>query len=278
MTGARSSRWRVALVGPGRAGRAFARSWTGAGGRIADRRSAASRAERVPAVRRRRAGRAGRRDRHGRRRARAPAALPFRASPLGRPRERGPRAACRAPAPPRPLHPVRPFTGAADEDWRGAFVAVEGDARRRRAARRSRGRRRAALPARRRKRRCTTPRRRSRPEAPPPSSRSPSAAGWPPEFPRSVARETLAGLASRATAAVGARTFPEAFTGAVARRDVGTVRAHVAALAADSRSLALYRALAEEILRRTEAPGARRRFAPCSMRRNPRVRPHSGSS
>ncbi len=74
-------------------------------------------------------------------------------------------------------------------------------------------------------------------------------------IPEGLARETLAGLAARSTAAVGTRTFPEAFTGAVARRDAGTVRAHVAALAADSRSLALYRALAEEILLRTEGAG-----------------------
>jgi predicted short-subunit dehydrogenase-like oxidoreductase (DUF2520 family) len=74
-------------------------------------------------------------------------------------------------------------------------------------------------------------------------------------IPEDVARQTLAGLASRATAAVGARKFPEAFTGAVARRDAGTVRAHIDALAHDPQTLALYRTLAEEILRRTDGVG-----------------------
>jgi predicted short-subunit dehydrogenase-like oxidoreductase (DUF2520 family) len=74
-------------------------------------------------------------------------------------------------------------------------------------------------------------------------------------IPEDVARETLAGLAARATAAVGARSFSRAFTGAVARRDAGTVRAHIDALADDPRTLALYRMLAEEILQRTDGVG-----------------------
>ncbi len=74
-------------------------------------------------------------------------------------------------------------------------------------------------------------------------------------IPEEVAREVLAGLAGRAIRAAGQRPFAEAFTGAVARRDVGTVREHVAALADRADALALYRALADEILERTPGRG-----------------------
>ncbi len=74
-------------------------------------------------------------------------------------------------------------------------------------------------------------------------------------IPEEAAREALANLASLAVQAVGRRPFAEAFTGAVARRDVGTVRAHAAALADRSDALALYRALADEILERTPGRG-----------------------
>ena len=56
-------------------------------------------------------------------------------------------------------------------------------------------------------------------------------------------------------AAAGKLPFREAFTGAVARRDVGTVRAHTEALSPHPEAFALYRALAEEILRRTQGRG-----------------------
>ena len=65
----------------------------------------------------------------------------------------------------------------------------------------------------------------------------------------------LGALATRAAAAAASRPFAEAFTGAVARRDTGTVRRHVAALASYPETLALYRALAEEALRRTAPAG-----------------------
>ena len=74
-------------------------------------------------------------------------------------------------------------------------------------------------------------------------------------IPEDVARETLAGLSSRAAAAIAARAFAEAFTGAIARRDAGTVRGHVAALSGEPETLALYRALAEETLARTAGAG-----------------------
>jgi len=54
---------------------------------------------------------------------------------------------------------------------------------------------------------------------------------------------------------IAARAFADAFTGAVARRDAGTVRSHVAALSAEPETLALYRALAEETLARTAGAG-----------------------
>lgn len=154
------------------------------------------------------------------------------------------------------IHPVRPFTGAAGEDWSGAFVAVEGEqgaaevgARIVQAA----GARPYSLS----------------PEAKPLYHASASLAaggtaavvsvavrGWVDcGIPEDVAREALAALASRAVEATGQRPFADAFTGAVARRDVGTVRAHAAALAGRDDALALYRLLAEEILARTPGRG-----------------------
>jgi len=154
------------------------------------------------------------------------------------------------------IHPVRPFTGAADENWRGAFVAVEGDAE---AARVGAEMARAVG---------------ARPHPIDPAAKplyhasaslaaggaaavlSVAVKGWVDcGIPEDVAREALAGLAERAVRAAGQRPFAEAFTGAVARRDVGTVRAHAAALARHAEALALYRALAEEILERTSGRG-----------------------
>ena len=256
MTAANVLSSRVALVGPGRAGRAFARSWTDAGGRIQTTIGREPRQSAYP-----------------------PCDFVVLAVPDDAvatvAAELAPRLPCRfalhlsgafgsevlapfaaAGAETASLHPVRPFTGAADEDWRGAFVAVEGQpgavalaesiaaavgARPHRLAAGNRALYHAAA---------------TLAAGGAAAVVSIAVRGWVAAgIPEGVARETLAGLAARATAAVGARTFPEAFTGAVARRDAGTVRAHVAALAADSRSLALYRALAEEILLRTEGAG-----------------------
>jgi predicted short-subunit dehydrogenase-like oxidoreductase (DUF2520 family) len=153
-------------------------------------------------------------------------------------------------------HPVRPFTGTAGEDWKGAFVAVEGDEKAvELASELSR-----AIGAR--------PHRLSATGKPLYHAGASLAAGgaaavlsvgvrlWEAAgIPEEIARETLSGLASRATAAAGARPFAEALTGAVARRDLGTVAAHAGALAAHPEALALYRALAEEILARTPARG-----------------------
>src|SRR5262249_13071807 len=134
---------RLALAGPGRAGRAFARSWTRVGGRIdtvirrdpsrptarelGGARTSGPGAERLPdcdilvlAVPDAVVGAAGAAlaNRITCRFAFHPSgALPSEA--LAPFRSRGARVAS--------LHPVRPFTGADGEDWIGAHVSVEGD-------------------------------------------------------------------------------------------------------------------------------------------------------
>lgn len=261
---------RVALVGPGRAGRAFARSWMNAGGRIATvvgRKPLASSDvsglpvlsvetsafepcdvvvlavpdDAISSVATRLAGK-------------LPCRYALHLSGAIGSEALAPFA--RNGAEVASLHPVRPFTGAGDEDWRGAFAAVEGQPRAVAVAESIA----AAVGA--------HPHRlasgnRSLYHASATLAAGGAAAvvsiavrGWVAAgIPEDVARETLAGLASRATAAVAARSFSQAFTGAVARRDAGTVRAHVDALADDPRTLALYRVLAEEILRRSDGVG-----------------------
>jgi predicted short-subunit dehydrogenase-like oxidoreductase (DUF2520 family) len=271
----RLSDTRLALAGAGRAGRAFARSWLGAGGRIAFtilREGSAPPPELagIPSVSVTRAGSdpataacdilllavsddaiegvaselAGRLSCRialhlsGALPSGALAALARRGASVGS------------------LHPVRPFTGAADEDWRGSFVAVEGDALAADAATAIA----RAVGAR--------PHRLSPSAKPLYHAGASLAAGgtaavvsvavraWiAAGVPEDTAREVLSGLAERAVAAAGKRPFHEAFTGAVARRDVGTVRAHTEALSTHPEAFELYRALAEEILRRTHGRG-----------------------
>ena len=154
------------------------------------------------------------------------------------------------------LHPVRPFTGAPGEDWAGAFVAVEGEE----GACREGEEMLLALGAR--------PHRLGDARKPLYHAAATLAAGgvaavlsvavrgWEEAgIPESVAREVLSGLAVRAAQAVGERPFADAFTGAVARRDSGTVRRHAESLAGDGEALRLYAWLAEEVLRRTEGRG-----------------------
>jgi predicted short-subunit dehydrogenase-like oxidoreductase (DUF2520 family) len=74
-------------------------------------------------------------------------------------------------------------------------------------------------------------------------------------IPEVEAQAALAGLGSQALAALDDRRFEEAFTGPIARRDVGTVRAHGTALAAFPQALAIYALLAEETLARTPGRG-----------------------
>ena len=266
----------LVLAGPGRAGRAFARSWRRAGGRIAGVVSRSGGSGNDPAL------------------AGAPAFAWEDASPLPAtdvlavtvsddaiadaavrlaPRCRA-HLACHfsgalssdllAPLSDAPtgalaasLHPVRPFTGAADEDWAGAFVAVEGDEDACRAGESLL----RALDAR--------PHRIDVSRKPLYHAAATLAAGgvaavlsvavrgWEEAgIPEDVAREVLSGLSVRAAEAVGKQRFADAFTGAVARRDTGTVRAHAESLAGtDDDALRLYAWLAEEILRRTEGRG-----------------------
>ncbi|HYX21308.1 MAG TPA: DUF2520 domain-containing protein [Thermoanaerobaculia bacterium] len=259
----------LGLVGPGRAGRAFARSWTQAGGRIGwvlgrTRRATdlgtatvfAPDAERFP-----------------------PAGLVVLAVPDDAVRdvaeEIASRVLChfafhlagalgsdaldafrRRGSAVASFHPVRPFVGASDEDLRGALVAVEGDPEAVEAGL-ALAARLGALPY----RLAATDRGRYHAAATLAAGGtaaivSVAVRNWVAiGIPEDVARETLAGLSSRAAAAIAARAFAEAFTGAVARRDAGTVRGHVAALAREPETLALYRALAEETLARTAGAG-----------------------
>ncbi|HEY1250346.1 MAG TPA: Rossmann-like and DUF2520 domain-containing protein [Thermoanaerobaculia bacterium] len=262
----------LTLAGPGRAGRAFLRSWAAAGGRVAQviTRDFAK----VDATR---FGGASVRGLHDPR---------FDATELlvlavpddaiaGCAEALAGRLACRfafhlsgalgadALAPLRragasvaSLHPLRPFTGAEGEGWREALVAVEGDAA---AAERGEAIARE-LHAR--------PYRLSAEGKPLYHAAASLAAGGTVAvlslavracvaagIPESVAREALAGLAAEATAAAARLPFDQALTGAVARRDVGTVRVHARSLAGVADALALYRSLAEQILAATPGRG-----------------------
>ena len=266
---------RLALAGAGRAGRAFARSWRAAGGRVAftilrEGSAAPPELSAIPSVSVAGTGSEP-----------STAACDILVLAVsddaigGVAAELAGRLACRvalhlsgalpsgalAPLARRgaavgSMHPVRPFTGAADEDWSGAFVAVEGDAA-------------AADTAIAVARGVGARPHRLAPSAKPlyHAAASLAAGGtaavvsvavdaWiAAGVPEDTAREVLSGLAERAVAAAGKRPFHEAFTGAVARRDIGTVRAHTEALAPHPEALELYRALAEQILRRTRGRG-----------------------
>lgn len=155
------------------------------------------------------------------------------------------------------LHPLRPFTGAATETWHKAFVAVEGDAEacaRGEAIARGFG---------------AAPHRLDAGRKPLYHAAASLAAGGTVAvlslavraavscgIPEDVARKALAGLASEASAAAARAPFALALTGAVARRDVGTVRAHVEALEPYPEILALYATLAVQILAATPGRGA----------------------
>lgn len=266
---------RLSLCGPGRAGRAFARSWIAAGGALwevfAREQAAAQRAAAQLT-----SGRA------------RPAAGPIAACDIlvvSVPDDAitavaaalAPRADCRlafhlsgalpatALAPLAgsgrrvalgSLHPLRAFTGAEGETWRGAFVAVEGDPEAVDAglaiaaafeasghrlaptgktlyhagAQLAAGGTAAVISL---------------------AARAWAEAGLDPES----AREALAKLSAGAAGAVATLPFADAFSGAVARRDAGTVRAHVQALSARPDILEAYALLAEETLARTPGRG-----------------------
>ncbi|HKD11756.1 MAG TPA: DUF2520 domain-containing protein, partial [Thermoanaerobaculia bacterium] len=154
------------------------------------------------------------------------------------------------------LHPLRPFSGAPNELWEGTFVAVEGDpaavelgeriaralgAHGHRLAEEAKPRYHAAA---------------TLAAAGSLATVSLAARIWSRiGIPEDVARAALADLSSRETAAAVSRSFEEALTGAIARRDVGTVRAHRSALQGIPEALAAYRIMARETLERTRGRG-----------------------
>lgn len=264
---------RLSLVGPGRAGRAFLRSWLDAGGAVEE--LAARDAEA--------AGRAATELGSGRcvdfvgpltpcdilvvavpddaisdvaasLAGRANCGLVFHLSGALPARALGPMQQLGAAA--GSLHPLRAFTGRAGENWRGAFVAVEGNAEAVEAglaiaaALGARGHR---LPAAGKVLYHAGAQLAAGGTAAVVSLAATAweAAGLEPN----VAREALGELAAGAAAAVAASPYVDAFTGAVARRDVGTIRAHVGALAAVPGARAIYARLAEETLARTPGRG-----------------------
>ena len=273
---------RLVLVGPGRAGKAFARSWKRAGGRLAAvvgrTPSGAARAGRDLSARGVTASRipercdllvvavpddritAVARDLGRRTRCRfafhlsgaLPAAL---LAPLAR---RGASVGS--------LHPLRAFPpdegrrGENASGWEGAFVAIEGDP----AAVDAGERIAAALGA--------TGRRIDAASKPLYHAAATLAAGGTMALlsvavraavgaglAEPEARAALGRLAAEAAAATVSRPFPSAYTGPIARRDARTVRAHRAAALGQPQFLELYRMLAREILETTPRRGGERR-------------------
>jgi predicted short-subunit dehydrogenase-like oxidoreductase (DUF2520 family) len=270
---------RIILVGPGRAGRAFARSWTSAGGSIvliardvAPARSFARRLDRAEVA-----------PLDGRALLAGDVAIlsvpddaiaPVAARLAGH-------LACRfafhfsgalgsdtlaplseAGARLGSLHPLRAFSGSPEESWAGAFVAVEGEEP---AAR-------AGLDL------CR--RIGARPRRLPPDGKvlyhaaATLAAGGSASLLSFAARlwsqagldeeegrVALAALAAGALEAVGKLPFERALTGPVARRDVATVRLHRDALAGQPELAGLYALLARETLRRTPGRGREREIS-----------------
>lgn len=154
------------------------------------------------------------------------------------------------------LHPLRVFAGASGETWSDALVAIEGDS--------------VAVEIGEKLVRAIGGRpRRIAPEAKPLYHAaatlaaggtigvvSLAARAWRQAgIPEEEARPALAELAARAAQAAATRGFGQALTGPVARRDVGTVRAHEEALATLPDAARLYALLAAETLRRTPGRG-----------------------
>ena len=154
------------------------------------------------------------------------------------------------------MHPLRAFTGAPDETLAGAFVAVEGDD--------------AACDAAAGFARLLG----AHAHRIPPGAKALYHAGATLAAGGAVAlvaaaarawslagigeensRSALAALAARAVAAAELHPFDEALTGPIARRDLGTVRSHRDALAGQPELLRLYALLAEETLARTPGRG-----------------------
>ena len=154
------------------------------------------------------------------------------------------------------LHPLKVFTGASAETWSGAFVAVEGDDDAVRIGeslvRAIGGRaRRIAAEAKPLYHAAATLAAGGTAAVVSLATRAWERIG----IPEGEARPALADLASRAAQAAASRGFEDAFTGPIARRDVGTVRAHWQALAAAPDAARLYALLAAETLQRTPGRG-----------------------
>jgi predicted short-subunit dehydrogenase-like oxidoreductase (DUF2520 family) len=270
---------RIILVGPGRAGRAFARSWTGAGGSIVLVARNARRARAFGADLPRTEVRA----------------LDERLKLAGdvlvlsvpddaiRPlAERlGSRVACRfafhfsgalgsielasfvaAGMKLGSLHPLRAFSGAATETWASAFVAVEGEEPA------------ARIGMKLCRRVGAHPHRLEAAGKPLYHAAATIAAGgsaallslasrlWAEAgLSEEQGRSALAGLAAGAVAAVERLPFDRALTGPVARRDVETVRLHRQALRPWPEQVDLYALLAKETLRRTPGRGREEEIA-----------------
>ena len=241
----------LTVIGPGRAGRAFARSWRAAGGSVDavlgrnDASSAVTSQVLVLAVPDDRV-----------------AAVAASIGPLVRSRYAYHLSGALASDVLDPIrrggseigsfHPLRAFRGEESETLAGAFIAVEGDPG---ACEAADGFARAL---------GGTPHRISSQAKPLYHAGATMAAGgsvallsaaaraWEAAgIPEGVARTALAGLAHDAIAGVSAGSFADAFTGPVARRDLGTVRAHLAALDAAPDARRIYVLLARETLART---------------------------
>lgn len=263
----------LTLVGPGRAGRALARSWRAAGGLLGDvigrdRASAERGVREIPGGNPRALAEAGSdcdilvlavpddaitpvaRALAGR----VSCRVAFHLS--GALSSEALRVLARAGVSTGSLHPLRAFTGAAGESWRDALVAIEGEEE----AAQSAAALASAIGAR-------TQRISSEGKALYHAAATLAAGGtvallslaaraWVAAgFPEPEARAALAELAVGAASAAGEQRFDEAFTGAVARRDIGTIRAHREALRGSPEALQVYALLAEEALRRTPGRG-----------------------
>jgi predicted short-subunit dehydrogenase-like oxidoreductase (DUF2520 family) len=264
----------VSLVGPGRAGRAFGRSWIAAGGRIVEvvgRTLASARKGRaaigggatarvssegpirgevllvavpddeISAVADSLAGRFG-----GHAAFHVSGALPASAlEPLA-----SPGASLGS------FHPARVFTGDASDNWKGSFVALEGESR-------------AVAEGEKIVRAIGgVPRRITASAKPLYHLAAALAAGgtaaligiatraWQEAgIPGREARPALAALARQAASAAAARELEAVLTGPIARRDVGTVALHAGALENQPALSILYEILGLEILERTPGRG-----------------------
>jgi predicted short-subunit dehydrogenase-like oxidoreductase (DUF2520 family) len=160
------------------------------------------------------------------------------------------------------LHPLRAFTGATEESWQDAFVAVEGeDSAARTAVKVCR-----QIQAR--------PHRLSAAHKPLYHAAATLAAGgsaallslatrlWAAAgLSDEEGRTALADLAVGAVDAVRRLPFEQALTGPVARRDLETVRIHRDALASWPELAAIYAILARETLRQTDGRGGENEIA-----------------